>query len=72
MKPHRHRPLWLWASNGSVRGESGCNGVRVALVGIDLVEFNPMRDATDTTAALATKLLKELVAQMLGTANVHR
>ena len=41
-------------------------GLRVPLVGADLVELNPTRDPTGITAALAAKLLKELVAQMLG------
>jgi arginase len=38
----------------------------VPLVGVDLVEFNPVRDPSGTTAALAAKLVKELLAQMLG------
>lgn len=36
------------------------------LVGADIVEFNPHRDPTGITAALAAKLLKEIVAHMLG------
>ena len=36
------------------------------LVGADLVEFNPVRDPSGITAALAAKLVKEIVAQMLG------
>lgn len=41
-------------------------GLPVPLVGADLVELNPTRDPVGITAALAAKLLKELVAQMLG------
>jgi agmatinase len=37
----------------------------VPLVGADLVEFNPVRDPTGITAALAAKLVKEILAQML-------
>jgi len=37
----------------------------VPLVGADLVEFNPVRDPTGVTAALAAKLVKEILAQML-------
>jgi arginase len=37
----------------------------VSLVGADLVELNPARDPAGITAALAVKLLKELLAQML-------
>lgn len=35
------------------------------LVGADIVEFNPHRDPTGITAALAVKLLKEILANML-------
>ncbi len=35
------------------------------LVGADVVELNPTRDVSDITAALAAKLVKELVARML-------
>jgi arginase family enzyme len=37
----------------------------VSLVGADLVELNPVRDPTGITAALAAKLVKEILAQML-------
>jgi arginase len=37
----------------------------VPLVGADLVELNPVRDPTGITAALAAKLVKEILAQML-------
>ncbi len=37
----------------------------VPLIGADLVEFNPVRDPTGITAALAAKLVKEILAQML-------
>ena len=36
------------------------------LVGADIVEFNPNRDPTGITAALAAKLYKELVLKLLG------
>jgi agmatinase len=38
----------------------------VPLVGADVVELNPVRDPTGNTAALAAKLVKEILAQMLG------
>lgn len=37
----------------------------VPLIGADLVELNPVRDPTGITAALAAKLVKEILAQML-------
>jgi arginase family enzyme len=37
----------------------------VPLVGADLVELNPVRDPTGITAALAAKLVKEILARML-------
>jgi arginase len=37
----------------------------VPLIGADLVEFNPVRDSSGITAALAAKLVKEILAQML-------
>ena len=40
-------------------------GLPVAPVGADIVEFNPERDPTGITAALACKLLKEILARML-------
>lgn len=36
----------------------------VPLTGADLVEFNPVRDPSGITAALAAKLVKEILAQM--------
>lgn len=44
----------------------------VPLVGADLVEFNPVRDPTGITAALAAKLVKELLAQMLTDARLMK
>ncbi|HEY5692727.1 MAG TPA: arginase family protein, partial [Cyclobacteriaceae bacterium] len=35
------------------------------IVGADLVEFNPTRDASGITAMLAAKLFKELLAKLL-------
>ncbi len=42
-------------------------GLDVPLVGADLVEYNPARDATGVTGMVAAKLLKEIVARMLET-----
>jgi len=41
--------------------------LRVPIVGADIVEFNPKRDPVGITAMAAAKLLKEIVALMLGT-----
>jgi agmatinase len=38
--------------------------ITVPIVGADLVEFNPSRDATGATAAACAKLLKELLSAM--------
>lgn len=35
------------------------------VIGADIVEFNPQRDASGVTAAVAAKLLKELVSKMV-------
>jgi len=35
------------------------------IIGADLVEFNPMRDASGLTATIAAKILKELLGKML-------
>lgn len=40
-------------------------GIETPIVGADIVEYNPERDPTGITAALAAKLLKEILAQML-------
>lgn len=40
-------------------------GLTVPLAGADIVEFNPKRDVNGMTAMVATKLLKEIAAQML-------
>ena len=39
--------------------------IKVPIIGVDLVEFNPTRDANGITAAAAGKLTKELLALML-------
>ncbi|HMQ35541.1 MAG TPA: arginase family protein, partial [Chloroflexaceae bacterium] len=44
----------------------------VPLIGADLVEFNPVRDPTGITAALAAKLVKEILAQMLDDSTAAR
>ncbi len=41
-------------------------GVQGPIVGADIVELNPVRDAQGRTAAVAAKFLKELLAKMLG------
>ncbi|ROR02950.1 agmatinase [Desulfosoma caldarium] len=41
------------------------HGLEGRLVGADLVEINPERDASGVTAALGAKLLKELLARLL-------
>jgi len=40
--------------------------VTTPIVGADVVEFNPIRDSTGRTAAVAAKLVKELADAMLG------
>ena len=40
-------------------------GIDVPLIGADIVEFNPLRDASGMTAMVAVKLMKELVSMML-------
>lgn len=37
----------------------------VPLLGADIVEYNPLRDPTGTTAMVAAKLLKEILAKMM-------
>lgn len=39
--------------------------VEAELIGADIVEYNPHRDVSDMTAAVAAKLLKELAAKMV-------
>jgi agmatinase len=41
-------------------------GLRLPIVGADLVEYNPRRDVEDLTAVACAKLLKELLGVMLG------
>ena len=41
------------------------HNLRGTVVGADLVEFNPARDPTGVTAAVAAKFYKEIVARML-------
>ena len=40
--------------------------IQVPIIGADIVEYNPHRDVSDMTAALAAKLLKEIAGKMLG------
>ncbi|NNE65714.1 MAG: agmatinase [Pyrinomonadaceae bacterium] len=40
-------------------------GIESEIVGADIVEFNPTRDVTEITGALAAKLLKEILGKML-------
>jgi arginase len=50
----------------SVREVLGCiQGLRVPLVGADIVEYNPTRDVHGQTATVCAKFLKEISAAML-------
>ncbi len=40
-------------------------GINAPIVGVDIVEYNPLRDPTGITAMVAAKLLKELIAIMM-------
>ena len=40
-----------------------------SLVGADVVEFNPLRDATDLTARVAAKCVKEIAGRMMRDVN---
>jgi arginase family enzyme len=40
--------------------------LRSPIVGADVVEFNPVRDPSGMTAAVAAKIVKELASAMLG------
>ena len=42
------------------------HAIEQPIVGADLVEYNPRRDVDDVTAPVAAKLLKEILATMLG------
>ena len=42
------------------------HGIDQPIVGADLVEYNPRRDIDDVTVPVAAKLLKEILATMLG------
>jgi agmatinase len=39
--------------------------ISVEIIGVDIVEYNPMRDINNMTAMVAYKLLKEFVAKMV-------
>lgn len=56
-----------WEPGGlSVRDVLGMiHGIRSLIVGADVVEFNPRRDASGLTAMVAAKLVKELAGTML-------
>ena len=41
------------------------HGIKVPIIGADIVELNPLRDANGITAALAAKLTKEIIACMI-------
>jgi len=41
------------------------HAIKGQLVGADIVEFNPLRDPSGTTAALAAKLVKEIAGKMI-------
>ncbi len=40
-------------------------GIRVPIVGADIVEFNPKRDPSEVTAMVAVKFLKEIAGKMI-------
>ena len=55
---------------GGLTTREGLNllqGIQAPIVGADIVEFNPSRDTTGITAALAAKLVKEMAGQMMAT-----
>jgi arginase family enzyme len=39
--------------------------IKVPIIGADIVEYNPVRDQNGITAALAAKLLKEILSLMI-------
>lgn len=39
--------------------------INVPIIGADLVEYNPVRDMNDVTAALVAKLMKEILSKMI-------
>lgn len=41
------------------------HSIEVPIIGADLTEFNPDRDVSGITAALAAKLMKEMLGKML-------
>jgi arginase len=45
------------------------HSITATIVGADLVEYNPSRDVSDLTAAVAGKILKELLGKMLMACN---
>jgi arginase family enzyme len=57
-----------WEPGGlSVRDVlSMIQALRSPIVGADVVEFNPVRDASGMTAMVAAKIVKELASAMLG------
>jgi arginase family enzyme len=40
------------------------HSITAAIVGADIVEYNPSRDVSDLTATVAGKILKELLGKM--------
>ena len=43
-------------------------GIEAPIVGADIVEYNPLRDPAGITATVAVKLMKEIIAKMMGSA----
>lgn len=41
-------------------------GINVEIVGADIVEYNPVRDVNNMTAMVGYKMMKEIMAKMLG------
>jgi arginase family enzyme len=42
-------------------------GIRSPIIGADVVEYTPVRDATGVTAMVAAKIVKELACAMIRT-----
>ena len=50
----------------SVRGAiAHLHAIEGAIVGADLVEYNPVQDISDVTATVAAKILKEMLGTMI-------
>jgi arginase len=45
------------------------HSITATIVGADIVEYNPSRDISELTAAVAGKILKEMMGKMLMACN---